>query len=74
MKELWKKQYKSILLVIGYIIVAATVYGVWVEALWNLWYVDLLVILAIIALGVTIGYFYIKSEVNKEKIDVEKKE
>lgn len=74
MKELWKKQYKNLLLVAGYIIIAATVYGIWVDSLWKLWYVDLLVVLAVVILGVTIGYFYIRSELSKEKNDIEKKE
>ncbi len=72
MKKLWKNQYKNILLVIGYIIVTSSVYGVWFHSLWHLWFVDVIIVLVIIAIGCVIGYFYIKSEMDKEKINVEK--
>ncbi len=71
MKEIFKKQYKNIILILGYIIIACAVYGVWVHSIWYLWYVTLLVILAILAVGITIGYFYIKSEYNKESKNIE---
>lgn len=74
MKDLWKKQYKNILLVLGYIVVACIVYGVWVHSVWKLWYVDFIVILAILAIGITIGYFYIKSELKNEKNNIEIKQ
>lgn len=74
MKELWKKQYKNILLVLGYIIVACIVYGVWVHSVWNLWYVDFIVVLAVLAAGITVGYFYIKSELKNEKKNIEIKQ
>lgn len=74
MKELWKTQYKNILLVIGYIIIAAVVYGIWLHSVLKLWYVDVLVVLAIVAIGITIGYFYIKSEMNKTKNNIEIKQ
>ena len=68
MKELWLKYHKSFLLVFGYIVVASVVYGVWFHALFKLWYVDFLVILFIVIVGVICGYFYIRSidAANKE--------
>lgn len=74
MKALFKSQYKNIILVPVYILIASIVYGIWFHSLWGLWYVTLITILTIIIIGVTIGYFYIKSELNKEKNIVENKE
>lgn len=61
-QEIWNKQYKNIILAICYTIIACCVYCVWVESLWHLWYVDMLVGLLVVALGCVIGYFFIKSE------------
>ena len=66
-----KNNWKNILLVLAYIIIASLVYGFWFESLWHLWYINLIAIIAIIAIGVALGYFYIKSE-NKKIEDKEK--
>lgn len=69
--EYIKNNWKNILLVLAYIIIASLVYGFWFESLWHLWYINLIAIIAIIAIGVALGYFYIKSE-NKKIEDKEK--
>lgn len=66
--EILKKQYKNIILVSIYTIVAIAVYTIWAHSVWGLWYVDLIVGFAILAIGVVVGYFYIKSELKKESI------
>lgn len=74
MKEIFKNYYKSMILVLAYIIVASTVYGVWFHSIWNLWYVTVLTIVLIVGLGVLIGYFYIKSLIKKNENSIEKQE
>ena len=68
-----KNNNKNILLVLAYIIIACAVYVVWFNSMWHLWFVNMITIIVIISIGITIGYFYIKSE-NKAKIDKEKLE
>ena len=64
-KEFFKRQYKNIIMVSIYLIMANVVYIIWLNDLWHLWYVDLLVCLAITSLGLFIGYKYIMSEEKK---------
>lgn len=67
MKELWKNEYKNILLVIAYTIVALVVYCVWFQSIWHRWYITLLTGFVVAILGCVVGYFYIKSDI-KAKI------
>ena len=62
MKELLKNQYKNVILVICYIIVATVVYTVCADCIFDLWFIDVITAILMVALGITIGYFYIKSE------------
>lgn len=74
MKEIFKKYYLNILLVLAYIIAGCVVYGVWFNAIWNLWYVTLITIILIIGIGSLIGYFYIKGLIKKNENSIEKQE
>lgn len=67
-----KNNYKNILLVLAYIIIACAVYVVWFDSMWHLWYVNMITIIVITLIGVAIGYLYIKSE-NKAKENKEVK-
>ena len=62
MKDIIKSQYKNILIVIGYIAIALAVYITMTIAFKLAWWIILLISLAIIALGIVIGYFFIKGE------------
>ena len=66
-----KEQFNRIIQCIIYIVLMASIYGVWTWSLWNLWYITLVVVLAIVATGVVISYFWIKLEVKKQKSNVE---
>lgn len=57
-----KLEYKAILLVLAYVIIAEIIYITLMVNLVNNWFFTLLVALAILALGVIIGFFYVKSE------------
>lgn len=74
MKEIFKKYYFNIIIILAYIIIACLVYGIWFQALWNLWYVTLITIVLIIAVGFVIGYFYIKSLIKKNENSIENQE
>ena len=65
MKEMFKRQYKKALLALVYIIMALLVYNIWFDAMWHLWYVNVITSIVIVALGVVIGYFWIKAEDEK---------
>ena len=65
MLTLIKEQFNKLLLCFVYILIGCLVYGIWTYHLWNLWYVTLIVVFVIIAIGVTISYFWIKSEIKK---------
>lgn len=67
LKDLIKKQYKNLILIAAYIIAAALVYGIWFNSIWHLWYINLITIVVIVAIGCLIGYFYLKSEMKKEE-------
>ncbi len=60
-----KKYYLNILLVVFYTAIAMTVYIIWFDSLWHLWYIDLITGVIIFAIGCVLGYFYVKSEVKK---------
>ena len=67
-----KKNWKNLILVLVYIVIASLVYGLWFDSLWHLWFVNLIIIIVIVIIGLIIGYFYIKGENNK--IEDEKKQ
>ncbi|RIA78118.1 hypothetical protein EI71_00430 [Anaeroplasma bactoclasticum] len=73
MKMLLKNHWKELAIVFVYILVACLAYGVWFNSLWHKWYINLITILVIIAIGVVIGFFYIKG-MDKEKAKEEQKE
>ena len=60
-----KKEYKASFLVLAYIAMAELVYITLMVNVVGKWYLTVLVALAIIIVGVIIGFFYIKSEYNK---------
>ena len=66
MKKLLKNHWKELAIVFVYILVACLAYGVWFNSLWHKWYINLITIIVIIAIGVVIGFFYIKG-MDKEK-------
>lgn len=66
MKKLIENHWKELAIVFVYILVACLAYGVWFNSLWHKWYINLITILVIIAIGVVIGFFYIKG-MDKEK-------
>ncbi len=70
--EYIKKNWKNLLLVLIYIVIASLVYIFWFDSMWHLWFINLIAVIVIIIVGVIIGYFYIKGEnkaleKNKEK-------
>lgn len=65
MFDLIKKYYLNILLVIIYTAIAMTVYIVWFDSLWHLWYIDFITGVIIFSIGCVLGYFYVKSEMKK---------
>jgi len=67
MKKLFEKHWKELLLITVYIITAIAIYVVWFHTKWHLWYVDILTALAITAIGVAIGIYYIK-DLDKEEM------
>ena len=67
MLTLIKEQFNKIIQALIYTALACTIYGVWSWKAWNLWYVTLLIIIAFIAVGVVISYFWIKSEVKQKE-------
>lgn len=60
MKNVIKSQWKRLVLALVYTIVAVAVYVVMVEIFWHLWYVNLIVGLAVAAIGCVVGYIYAK--------------
>ncbi len=67
MKDIIKSNYKDILLVIGYIIVAEMIYVVLANYLWAKWYINLIVAIIILGIGIVIGFYYVKSVINEKK-------
>ena len=68
-----KEQFNKIIQCIIYIVLMASIYGVWTWSLWNLWYVTLIIVLVIVAAGLVISYFWIKSGLKKQESNVENK-
>ena len=66
MLEVLKKQFNKIFQAVGYTTLLCLIYGIWSVKAWNLWYVTLLIVIAIVAIGVVVSYFWIKSEIKKE--------
>jgi hypothetical protein len=66
MLEVLKKQFNKIFQAVVYTTLLCLIYGIWSFKAWNLWYVTLLIVIAIIAIGVVVSYFWIKSEIKKE--------
>lgn len=62
MLEIFKRNYLNILIAFFYTIIATLVYGIWSYSAWHLWYVTFIIVLAILIVGIIIGYFWIKSE------------
>ena len=65
MLEVLKKQFNKIFQAVVYTTLLCLIYGIWSFKAWNLWYVTLLIVIAIVAIGV-VSYFWIKSETKKE--------
>lgn len=75
MLELIKKNYLNILIAALYTLLADLVYGIWTYTAWRLWYVTFIIILIITGVGVTISYFWLRSEnKNETKVVQEVKE
>ena len=66
MLEVLKKQFNKIFQAVVYTTLLCLIYGIWSFKAWNLWYVTLLIVIAIVAIGVVVSYFWIKSEIKKE--------
>ena len=66
MLEVLKKQFNKIFQAVLYTTLLCLIYGIWSFKAWNLWYVTLLIVIAIVAIGVVVSYFWIKSEIKKE--------
>ena len=66
MLEVLKKQFNKIFQAVVYTTLLCLIYGIWSFKAWNLWYVTLLIVVAIVAIGVVVSYFWIKSEIKKE--------
>ncbi len=60
--EMFKKEYKALLLSLGYLAMAELVYITLMVKFDVKWYFILLAALGILAVGCVIGFFYIKSE------------
>ena len=73
MKEVLKLEWKNIILVLAYILVAELVYITLMVTVVKLWYVALIVGIAILLIGLLIGYLYIKSDYRRVKEDVNNK-
>ncbi|MBO5711590.1 MAG: hypothetical protein J6R47_02025 [Acholeplasmatales bacterium] len=66
MKEIIKKYYKDILLVVGYTVAATVIYGALFNNIWHIWWVNLITVLVIVIIGVIFGIFYIKHLIKKD--------
>lgn len=67
MLDFIKKNYFNLCLILVYIVIACLVYGIWTYSAWHLWYVTLIVVLAICGLGAFIGFLWLKSLNKKEE-------
>ena len=59
MRKLLVNHWKELLIIVSYIVVGCLAYGVWFNSLWHKWYINLITVVVIIAIGAVIGYFYI---------------
>lgn len=73
MLDIIKKQFNKILQAFIYTTIMCLIYGVWSYKAWSLWYVTLIIVVVIVAIGVVVSYLWIKSEVKKES-NIENKE
>ena len=71
--DIIKKEYKSILLVLGYIFVAELVYVSLAVIFLHEWYFGLIAGIIVFLIGAVIGFFYVKSE-NEKHTKVEDSE
>lgn len=67
-----KNNFLNICIAIVYTVIAALVYGIWSYSGWHLWYVTLIIVIAILGAGVTISYFWIRSEIRSKQKKEEK--
>lgn len=73
MKDFLKRYFKELILIFFYIAIAVAAYVCWFDSLWHLWYVDLVTSLAIVAIGITVGFIYISSLEKEKKTKEEEK-
>lgn len=66
MLDIIKKQFNKMLQAFIYTLLLCLIYGIWSYKAWNLWYVTLIIVVVIVAIGVVISYLWIKSELKKE--------
>ena len=71
MLEQIRNNYVNICIAAVYTILAMLVYGVWSYSAWELWYVTFIIVIAILGTGITISYFWIKSEIKSNNIKQE---
>ncbi|MDE5868288.1 MAG: hypothetical protein K2O05_01065 [Anaeroplasmataceae bacterium] len=71
MLELIKKNYLNILIAALYTLLADLVYGIWTYTAWRLWYVTFIIVLVITGIGLTISYFWLRSEIKTETKEVQ---
>ena len=67
MKDIVKKYWKILLLAFAYTFIAITIYVMWFNSLWKLWFVDVIAAVVITTIGIVMTYFYIKSKLIKDK-------
>ena len=65
MKDVFKKEYKAIILVLAYILIAEMIYITISIKFLKQWYFHLLIAVGVLAIGLLIGFFYVKSEYKK---------
>lgn len=73
MIQFLKKNWFNMCLVVVYTALASLVYGIWSYSAWHLWYVTFIIVLVITCIGCVIGYFWLKSEIHKNKVVEEEK-
>ena len=66
MLKILKEQFNKILQCFIYTLIMCLIYGVWSYKAWELWYVTLIIVVAIVGIGVVVSYLWIKSEVKKQ--------
>ena len=68
-----KNNIRTILIALGYVIVATIVYAVLAQFIWGLWFITLIVGILVFIGGSIIAYFYTKLIKKEEKIKEQKK-